>query len=104
MCSEWQVNMDPVLLAIKTYSIVFASKRFFCPFSFVFGIMNQKSILSMAKKNTTGIYDERHNRCKLLVEKESKTHYRGLISITFIFRLFGSGKHCFMGSFTNAKI
>ena len=63
VCSEWQVNMDPVLVAIKTYSIVFASKRFFCTFCFVFGIMNQKSVLSMAKKHNR--YDERQNRCKL---------------------------------------
>ena len=42
---------------------------------------------------------KKHNNRQI----EVKNH-RGLISITFIFRLFGSGKHCFMGSFTNAKI
>ena len=42
-------------------------------------------------------------RKKTYRQIEIKNH-RGLISITFIFTSFGSGKHCFMGSFTNAKI
>ena len=43
------VRLSLNLVAIKTYSIVFASKKFFCTFCLVFGIMNQKSILSIEK-------------------------------------------------------